>query len=149
MAVACSAAATVPSFCPLNHFQNTPQNQVTVDAHYRLPLDPSQGAVSFGGSYTWQSAVALSDDSYVSANAAGGNPAYATEAAYGLLNLDATWTNVMGHPIDLSLFATNVTDKVYRVGVSDLSYDFGVVSNVYGEPRMVGGSIKYHFGPSH
>ena len=69
-----------------------------------------------------------------------------TQGAYALLNFDATWTNFMSKPIDLSLFVTNATNEVYRIGSDDLAYDFGTSSNIYGEPRMFGGSIKYRFG---
>ncbi|MBV9510751.1 MAG: TonB-dependent receptor plug domain-containing protein [Caulobacteraceae bacterium] len=144
IAQTCDASSTVPAFCPLNKLQDTPLNQVTLDAHYTLPLDRHYGAVTLGGNWVYQTAVALSDDSWFSAvKGVSGAP---IQGAYGLLNFDATWTNFMSRPIDLSLFVTNATDEVYRIGVDDLSYAFGTVANIYGEPRMFGGSIKYRFG---
>ncbi|MBV9508879.1 MAG: TonB-dependent receptor, partial [Caulobacteraceae bacterium] len=143
-AAACGANPASTSFCPLNPLQNTPQNQLTVDLHYTLPIDAAYGEVTFGGSLYYQSKAALTDNAYVSA--VGAIPYAATEPAYDLINLDGTWSNVMRRPIDLSFFMTNVANKLYRVGSDDLSYNVGFVSYVYGEPRMFGLSAKYHFG---
>ncbi|MBV9511568.1 MAG: TonB-dependent receptor, partial [Caulobacteraceae bacterium] len=140
----CSLAASIPAFCPLNKLQNTPQNQYTADIHYTLPLDRHYGTVTVGGDYVYQTAVALTDNSWPASQVGASNSD--TQGAYGLLNFDATWTNFMSKPIDFSLFVTNATNQVYRIGSDDLSYDFGLVSSIYGEPRMFGGSVKYRFG---
>ncbi|MBV9511567.1 MAG: TonB-dependent receptor plug domain-containing protein [Caulobacteraceae bacterium] len=147
VATACPApgsSVTVPLFCPLNKLQDTPQNQITLDAHYTLPLDRHYGTVTVGGDWVYQTAVALTDNSWAATQV--GDTAAEIQGAYALLNFDATWTNFMSKPIDLSLFVTNATNEVYRIGSDDLTYDFGVASAIYGEPRMFGGSIKYRFG---
>ena len=66
--------------------------------------------------------------------------------AYGLLNLSAGWERIMGTPIDLELYARNVTNKLYVIGMGNYYYSLGFTTNVYGEPRMFGGSLTYHFG---
>ena len=144
VAASCNLAATSPLFCPLNKLQNTPQNQVTLDVHYTLPLDRHYGTVTVGGNWVYQTAVALTDNSWPSTQV--GDFDAVIQGAYALLNFDATWTNFMSKPIDISLFVTNATNEVYRLGSDDLTYDFGDASAIYGEPRMFGGSIKYRFG---
>ena len=127
-------------FCPFNLFSFTPKNQYTVTAHYTLPLDPNIGTIAVGGDYYYQSAVALDDTSVLNPDA--------IEPGYGVFNLDATWTQVYGRPIDLSAFITNVTDKLYRTGTDTLSANssVGVIANIYSPPRMFGFGLKYRFG---
>lgn len=62
-----------------------------------------------------------------------------------VLNLNATWENIMGAPIDLSAFATNITNEKYFVSLNDntsRSFRSGLVA----EPRMYGVRLKYRFG---
>ena len=65
---------------------------------------------------------------------------------YGLLSLNAGWSNIMGSNFDLNLFATNVTNKLYRIGGGNYYYSLGFTTSVYGEPRMVGAKVTYRFG---
>ncbi|MBV9509391.1 MAG: hypothetical protein JO303_03810 [Caulobacteraceae bacterium] len=145
VAASCNLASPTPVFCELNPLQDTPQNQASVDVHYTIPMDERWGSITFGGSWNYQSAVALTDNAWES-GAAVGLPLASIQAPYALLNFDATWSNVGGRPIDATFFVTNATNKVYRIGADDSSYNLGTVANIYGEPRMVGGSLKYRFG---
>ncbi|MBA2933747.1 TonB-dependent receptor [Sphingomonas sp. CGMCC 1.13654] len=63
------------------------------------------------------------------------------QKAYGVLNLRATWTDP-SKKLDLSVYATNVTDKNYRLA----NFTDPLASRqVWAEPRSVGGSITYHY----
>lgn len=137
----CDATLAVsPGFCVLNRFANVPEWQGSINANYTLPLPSNIGRISLGGTYYAQSSAALGDHSYVSPSS--------IEPGYGLLSFNVTWSDIGGKPLDLTLFATNVTDKIYRLGSNDLAQasSVGVSSSVYGEPRMVGGSLRYRFG---
>jgi iron complex outermembrane receptor protein len=68
--------------------------------------------------------------------------------AFTLLNLNLNWENVAGSPVDLGLFATNVTKQEYVAYKNDLYSDLGFVSGVLGEPRTYGIRLKYRFGAS-
>lgn len=57
---------------------------------------------------------------------------------YGLLNMSLDWRNVADSGIDASLFATNMTNKVYRIANSNGYTGLGVYASLYGEPRMYG-----------
>lgn len=62
-----------------------------------------------------------------------------------VLNLNATWENVAGMPLDLAFFMTNVTKEVTYVSINDnTSRSFR--SGLLGEPRMWGFRLKYRFG---
>jgi iron complex outermembrane receptor protein len=134
------ANASIVGFCTDNRLAFTPKNQVSVTAEYRLPFDDSVGRISVGGLYHYQSSIALTDTSALNSTA--------IEPGYSTLDLNASWTNVYGHPIDITVFATNVTDKLYRTGTDDLMQNssLGVRANIYAPPRMFGVGVKYHFG---
>ena len=65
-----------------------------------------------------------------------------------LLNLNLNWNNVAGKPIDLSLFATNVTQKHYYIFIAGLGGLNGAGNEFasLGEPRMFGARLRYRFG---
>ena len=65
---------------------------------------------------------------------------------YGLLNMSLDWRNVADSGIDASLFATNMTNKVYRIANSNGYTGLGVYASLYGEPRMYGLKVRYAFG---
>jgi iron complex outermembrane receptor protein len=113
----------------------TPKNKYTVTASYTLPLDESLGKVILAATFTHQ------DKTY-------GNSSSAPENQFlppqDLLNLNLNWNAVGGTPVDVGLFATNVTKErffLYTTGQS-----FGYDSAILNEPRMYGLRVKYHFG---
>ena len=62
-----------------------------------------------------------------------------------LINLNLTWEDIVGLPLDAAVFVTNVTDeKVYLH--SNVQAAQGFVSNIIGEPRMYGVRLRYKFG---
>jgi iron complex outermembrane receptor protein len=65
---------------------------------------------------------------------------------YTLVNLNVDWLDILGKPVDLTVFATNVTDKEYISGGYPIYSSLGFTSAIYGEPRMVGASLRYRFG---
>jgi len=87
-----------------------------------------------------QSSIATNDTSRL-------NPR-SIERAYTTLDLSANWNNVLGAPVDLGFFMTNVTNKLFRIGTNDLSQrsSLGTFGSIYGPPRMWGFSLKYRFG---
>ena len=64
---------------------------------------------------------------------------------YGLLNLSATWNGIGGTPIDATIYANNVTGKLYRIAAGNYYYSLGYTTNVFGEPRIFGINLSYHF----
>ena len=64
---------------------------------------------------------------------------------YGLLNLSLNWKNIGRSNFDANLFVTNATNKLYRTTASGLS-SVGFAASIYGEPRMYGVRLRYHFG---
>jgi len=66
--------------------------------------------------------------------------------SYGLLNATLEWKNVLQMPLDISVFGTNIANKAYLISNSGVFQTIGTQAVIYGEPRMFGVRLKYHFG---
>jgi len=64
---------------------------------------------------------------------------------YELLNLNLNWNGMFSSPMDLSLFATNVTDEKFVTNVSGTYRAIGFDSRAVGPPRMMGLRLRYNF----
>jgi iron complex outermembrane receptor protein len=62
------------------------------------------------------------------------------------VDLSLNWRNVAGHPIDVSVFGTNVTNQFTYTYVNNLFSTFGFYSSYLGQPRMYGVRVKARFG---
>lgn len=67
---------------------------------------------------------------------------------YGILNVSLDWRNVARSGVDVGLFATNLTNNLYRISNTDVYQAGGLLywSTLYGEPRMYGVRLRYRFG---
>jgi iron complex outermembrane receptor protein len=68
---------------------------------------------------------------------------------FGLLNISLDWNNIAGRKVDLGFFMTNALNKLYRISNSDVFQQGSLLAwnTIYGEPRMFGARLRYHFGP--
>ncbi|CAN7562047.1 TonB-dependent receptor [Phenylobacterium sp. LjRoot219] len=114
-----------------------PKNRVTVTGTYLLPLSADLGDISLGATYVHTDAQ--------NATSPSASPLYRLPAT-DLLNLNFDWKNVMQKPIDLSIFATNVTNEIYPVAVGSSYTSAGFESVLVGPPRMYGVRLRYRFG---
>ena len=118
-------------------FPYTPKQKYTVGARYDIPLGGT-GTLVMGASYAYQGRFSVADTN---------GDTIRTLPGYGLLNLRAELEQIAGRPLDLALFATNVTDKDYKIGLFDAyTQPFGFITYTYGEPRMYGMQLTYRFG---
>lgn len=113
---------------------NRPPYKYGVDTRYRLPLDSSIGDVSLLANWEWQAASGSPD-----LEVGGLIP------SYGLLNLTLNWDRVGGSPVDLSLYGSNVLNKLYSIGGQNYYNLIGFDVTRYGEPRMYGVRVRYQF----
>jgi iron complex outermembrane receptor protein len=112
----------------------TPKNKYSLTANYRLPVSDEVGRISIGATLTHEGSKSVNSSPRT------------RMPSYDLLNLNLNWDSIAGSPIDLSLFATNVTKKKYITYVNDNFARDGFVSHVLGLPRMYGARIRYNFG---
>ena len=118
-------------------FPYTPKHKVSVGGRYETSFGKI-GELELGVNYVHQSSVSTAQT-----NAS----FYDYLPAYGLLNATLELRNIGGRPLDISLFANNLTDATRPVGVLDQYVgSTGTVGLVYNEPRMFGVRIGYRFG---
>ncbi|MBV1686853.1 TonB-dependent receptor [Novosphingobium sp. G106] len=124
-----------------------PPHQVVAGGNYTLPFPESIGKFSVGATFVYQSRRRIVADGVVNRT----NPALPITSGSGVapsssvLNLNATWENVGGHPFDLSFFMTNVTNEHVILQINDNTAR-GFISSIVGEPRMFGFRAKVRFG---
>ncbi len=117
--------------------QFSPKNKYTVTPSYKLPLDPSVGSIVLSATFTHQGSEFNSQTA---------PPGFQTLGPQNNLNLDLNWNNILGHPLDLSLFATNVTGEKYYLATSGIYQSFGYDVAYLNQPTMYGARLKYRFG---
>lgn len=123
-------------------FTDSPKHKLTVTGSYTLPLDESIGEISIGA--TWVHTSSYVNDGAVPPSV-NGVPLGVTPST-DLLNLNLSWERVAGTPVDLALFATNVTKEKYNVASTGAWGSAGVGEILLNQPRMYGVRLRYNFG---
>ena len=113
----------------------SPHHRVTATATYTLPLSDEIGRVAFAATYTHTSSQIGSDTS-----------PFGILPESDLLNLNADWNSVLGSPVDLAFFVTNVTEEEFPVNVGNNFASSGYESYITNTPRIWGVRMKYRFG---
>jgi iron complex outermembrane receptor protein len=151
----------------------TPEFSANVSAIFKLPIPESAGKLEFTASYRYSSSFnyAASD---TNSNAAAAIRAALPPASSPLCNaacqtglqnaaliaatpidkatavkqidLNLDWRDVGGMPVDIGVFATNVTDQVTYTLIQPLFNSFGFDLRYLGQPRMYGARLKVRFG---
>ena len=103
---------------------------------YTAPLSPDIGEVVLSANYYAQSHTNAEPDEVPEG----------IQRKYHVLNLRADWLNVMGWPLDASLFLTNATDQEYVLSQLSIQGSFGFTAESFSEPRFWGLSLTYRFG---
>ncbi|HEY0959706.1 MAG TPA: TonB-dependent receptor [Novosphingobium sp.] len=116
----------------------SPRHKFTITGAYTLPLDESIGDITFAATYSWTDSML--------ATRATPRPESQILPSVGLLNLNINWNSVGGSPVDLALFATNVTKEVVRTYTGAGWNSAGFDATGRAEPRMYGVRLKYRFG---
>jgi iron complex outermembrane receptor protein len=110
---------------------------------YILPIPGRIGNVSVGLNYTYTSKEYATSPSFFTSS-------YVTDPGYfpavALWNLNASWNKVIGSPIDLALYVTNLFDHKYIAALLGGYNSLGYEGGNQGPPMMYGVSIKYRFG---
>jgi iron complex outermembrane recepter protein len=114
-----------------------PRHSAVGSLIYTLPLSSSIGAISIGATYVYTGRMRV---------AASSESPFAVLDSFELLNLNLSWDDIFTLPIDLSVFATNVTDEQYMTYVGGTFNVLGIESRAMGQPRMIGARLKYRFG---
>ena len=114
----------------------SPHDRGSITPSYTLPLDQKIGQVILAATYSYTSSQTTVSKSQSSL---GVIPSYYT------LNLNLNWNHVNGSNVDLSVFATNVTNKTYEIQVAGIFASTGIEFANFGEQRVVGAKLRYSF----
>jgi len=131
-------AALFPSATVGEPLALSPKNRITITGTYTLPLDESIGEVSIGASFTHTDANRAVADII--------SPNFAVLKKSNLLDVNANWRNVLGQPIDLAFFMTNVTNEKRVLFPGGAYNTIGADGGHLNLPRMWGFRLKYRFG---
>ena len=113
-------------------------NSFTGTVAYTLPLPESIGRIRFGGTLVYT-------DRFITGYATPPATNYSVVPSKTYGNINASWDGVMGMPVDLAVFVTNVTNKKMILTPNDQS-SRGFNSYILAPPRMWGVRLKYRFG---
>jgi iron complex outermembrane recepter protein len=118
-------------------FAFTPRNKYSFTARYSVPLTEQLGTLRASATYSH------TDKWYIGVTSI---EASAWVPGYDQLDVRAGLEGVAGKPLDITLFASNLTNKEYRIGSTAYYNTLGYAQAVYGEPRMYGVQFNYRFG---
>jgi iron complex outermembrane receptor protein len=106
---------------------------------YTLPLAASVGNISALVNFSYQ-------DAQHTEALFGSQQPHELLPPFALLGASIAWQNIYSSGFDVNLYVTNATDKLYRTSNTDVYQSLGVDSTLYGEPRMYGIKVRYHWG---
>jgi iron complex outermembrane receptor protein len=121
----------------------SPRNKASVTGTYTLPLPTTVGSVSFAATFTHTDKQLVN---YADRETAAFTP-YSYVGSTDLLNLNLSWNEIMGSPVDVSAFATNVTEQHYYTFIAGLGGTGGPGFEVasVGQPRFYGLRVRLHY----
>lgn len=112
-----------------------PEHQLVLSGSYRFPISETVGEMIATVSYIYTDDMqAVSKET---------TPFYKLPS-YELVNANFNWNNIMGSPVDVSIFATNLTNERYLTNVTG-NYYSGLEAGRRGVPRMYGARVRYNF----
>jgi iron complex outermembrane receptor protein len=115
--------------------RGVPKHTLGLNVTYRKDFGDDVGEMVLSANGSWRSKIYLDDFEL-----------QGLQKSYGLLNLRAEWNNIRGSKVNAAVFANNVTNETYRIGVLGLlAENLGFQTSVYGEPRMIGVELGYKF----
>ncbi|MEJ0038101.1 MAG: TonB-dependent receptor [Gammaproteobacteria bacterium] len=118
-------------------FAFAPRNKYSFTTRYSLPLSDQLGTFRASATYSH------TDQWYIGVTSI---EASAWVPGYSLIDVRAGLEGVAGRPLDITLFASNLANKEFRIGSTAYYNTLGYAQAVYGEPRMYGVQLNYRFG---
>ncbi len=124
----------------------TPKHSLQLGANYTLPFDESVGDVSVGVTYSYTSEQIVTYATHTPALLAYFGRDIGVLQSRELVDASLNWRNIGGGPVDVGLFATNLTNAKYLTHLSNYTESLGFALGNLGVPRMYGARIKVSFG---
>jgi iron complex outermembrane receptor protein len=114
----------------------TPKWGLNTTGTFTLPTSDDVGRVDLSVTYRYNSAYATAASSVSNIKA----------TAVSQVDMNIDWHNVGGSPVDISLFASNITNQFTTTTITPLFDSFGFDTRYLGRPRMFGVRTRWRFG---
>lgn len=115
----------------------SPKHRFTVTGTYTLPLPDDIGEISLGATFVHTGTQVASTATIEK---------WGILPSSNLLNLNASWNDILGAPLDAAFFMTNATNQKFPVNVTGNYNNYGFEAQMTNVPRMWGMRLKYRFG---
>jgi iron complex outermembrane receptor protein len=125
----------VPSSRVGSRLALTPTNKASLTATYTLPLPETAGRLSVSSTYSYTGDMLTSTAT-----------PFGVLDSYKVVSASVNWKAIADSRVDVSLFATNLTDEEYFVYVAGIYNTLGFESATLSEPRMYGVRVNVRFG---
>lgn len=119
-----------------NRFAYTPRLRAAAALTHEIALPGRLGRVDLDADYSLVSTIHFTERAH---DALGRQP------GYGLLGASISWRKVGGRPLDIQLWARNLTDRFYATGGGTINPAFTAATIIPGPPRTFGLRIHYSF----
>ena len=117
-------------------FVGVPKDKYSFTAKYFLPIDRSQGEASLSATIFGKIGEMTAFD----------NQPFSRIPAWYNINLRADWRDILGYPLDLSVFVNNVNDKQHvETGNTGGYFTIGLTALSFSMPRTWGAQLTYRF----
>jgi iron complex outermembrane receptor protein len=104
--------------------------------NFQPPISPKWGQMNLGITYVYTGKMR---------SAATSASPYSMLDDFSIVNLSASWTNIMSTNFDLSLFGTNMKDEEYVTYTSGTFNALGVETRMMGMPKIYGARLRYSY----
>lgn len=118
------------------------KDKLSATAELSLYKSPDKGNISGSLTYSYQSSFLGSTS--LSAPLAS-DPYQGRTPRYALVDARVDWAGVAGRPVDLAIYVTNLMNSSAIQQINNLYSGLGYDTAMYVPPRMVAGSLRYHF----
>lgn len=108
----------------------------TANINYVFDLPARAGRISLGATHAYVGEQRMS---------ATGTTPFDVLDSFRITNLNASWMDIAGLPLDLTTFVTNIADEEYATYISGTDSSLGFSSRQMGTPKMYGARLRYHF----
>jgi len=139
-----------PGYCYLDLTKNPaagmPRHQGHVTVVYHVPVNSAYGFVDLAATLYGQTRVYFPATAYRQMQVSGpGALESVSQDPYAMLDMRATWSNVMGGSWAATVFVSNVTDQTYKSGTTSQLWSLGEATATYAPPRMFGVELSKKF----
>ncbi len=132
-------------------FTYIPENSLSAQLQYSLPINPDYGEVSLNISGYWND-ESTSNDEYPrwaefgwTENDLKNALATARVEMDPVWNFNLRWSNIMGSNLSGSLWSNNFTDEDNALSGTSVPRQLGLITTSWGAPRTYGASLRYEF----